>query len=335
MNKTRHPIGLALVLISLALNLVTMVLFTTQPDNFTAFTVLPVWLWGIFGLSLALISYFLFRAPLALFTSTVWFISILALSDEVPSLVRLGQDSPKEGPPTPYLNRQPLRVITCNWSSHQNSLVPAFSQWEPDIVFIQEMPHPYLIKQLADSLYGNTGDYRYDEDHLCGVVLRGRIKKALLEPQYRSQYLTAQLPNGNMVELVNVHLQQASTNLSLWKPSCWKEHRRNRIERRAELEFALAFLREYTPFKDDNRPVIIAGDFNAPASDGATDVLEARFTDTFQAVGTGWGNTYHRRIPLLRLDQIHASHHFLPLRSRVVAIPQSEHRFVVSDLLLE
>lgn len=333
MTKTRHPLGLALVLVALALNFVTMVVFVRQPDSFTAFSVLPVWIWGSLGLLLSLTAYFFFRAPLALFTSTAWFVTVLVLADEAPGLVRLGQPTVKEGLPQPYLNRRPLRVISCNWSSHNQPLTQALAPWGPDIVFIQEMPHPYLIKQLADSLYGQTGDYRYDEDHLCGVVLRGRIQKALLEPQHRSQYLTARLPNGNMVELVNLHLQPASTNLSLWKPACWKEHRRNRIQRRAELEFALAFLNEYTPFP--NRPTLIAGDFNSPPTDGALDVLRKDFTDTYGAVGTGWGNTYHRRIPLLRLDQIHSSHHFLPLRSRAVTIPQSEHRMIVSDLLLE
>ncbi|WP_411844730.1 endonuclease/exonuclease/phosphatase family protein [Roseibacillus persicicus] len=333
MNKTRHPVGLVLVLLSLVLNFISVVLYVQQPDTFAAFTVLPIWLWGALGLLLSLASYFLFRSPLSLFTSTMWFLVILVLSDEAPGLVRFGQTTPEDGRAAPYLNRQPLRVITCNWSSDSRPIGPAIAPWEPDIVFIQEMPHPYLIKQLADTLYGNTGDYRYDENHACGVVLRGRIKKALLEPQYRSQYLTARLPNGNLIELANIHLQPASTNLSLWSPSCWKEHRQNRMRRRSELQFALAFLNEYTPFP--NRPTLIAGDFNAPATDGASDVLARDFTDTFEAVGTGWGNTYHRRFPLLRLDQIHASHHFLPLRSRAVTIEESEHRMVVSDLLLE
>ncbi len=333
MKQTRHPLGLALVLLSLGLNLLTIIFFILQPDLFTAFTIIPIWIWGLLGLFLSLVSYFLFQAPLTLFTSAAWFVSIFALSDEAPALFRLGSPPPQTGHPTPYLNRKPIRVISCNWSSYDRSLVPILQPWQPDIVFIQEIPHPYLIKQLADELYGQNGDYRYDAQHLCGVVLRGRIKKALLEPQYRSQYLTARLPSGDFMELVNLHLQPASTNLSLWRPSCWKEQRRNRIERRNELEFALAFLREYTPFP--SRPALIAGDFNAPATDGATRVLQRDFTDTFQAVGTGWGNTYHRRFPLLRLDQIHSSHHFLPLRSRTVSIPNFEHRMLISDLLLE
>lgn len=333
MSQPRNPLGLFLVLTALGLNFASVILFVRQPDLFTAFTILPIWFWGMVGLVMSGTAYFCCRSPLALFTATLWFVSSLVLSDEARSIARVGQRAPQAGEAESFLNRRPMRVITCNWSSLNKPLQDDILPWKPDIVFIQETPHPYLLKQLADKLYGQTGDYRYDEEHSCGVVLRGRITKALLEPKYRSQYLTARLLNGDLIELVNLHLQPASTNLSLWRPSCWQEHQRNRIQRRNELRFALAFLSEYTPFP--NRPCLIAGDFNAPATDGATRVLKTDFTDTFGAVGTGWGNTYHRRLPILRLDQIHSSHHFLPIRSRAVTIPGSEHRMVVSDLLLE
>lgn len=332
-SKHRHPLGLALVALSLFCNLFTVVAFTRQPDSLTAFTVVPVWIWGLVGLLLSTLAYFSFRTPLSLFASLVWFISILVLSDEARGLLRFGQSPPREGAPRTSLNRTPIRVITCNWSSQRRPLEEDLQDWQPDIVFIQEMPHPYLVKQLADKLYGQTGDYRYDETHACGVVVRGRITKALLEPQYRAQYLTVQMSDGEVIELANLHLQPAATNLSLWRPSCWQEHERNRIQRREELRFALSFLREYTPFP--NRATLIAGDFNAPAADGANRVLQNDFTDTFRAVGSGWGNTYHRRFPLLRIDQIHASSHFLPVRSTAVTIPGSSHRIVISDLLLD
>ena len=333
MSKPRHPLGLTLVLFALTLNFVSVILFIKQPDIFTAFTIFPIWFWGAIGFVCSAIAYFGFRAPLSLFTATLWFVSILVLSDETRSVVRISQRGPKPGQAESFLNRRPMRVITVNWSSLNKSLIDDISPWKPDVVFIQEMPHPYLVKQLADKLYGQTGDYRYDETHSCGVVLRGRITKALLEPQYRSQYLTARMLNGEMIELVNLHLQPASTNLSIWRPSCWREQYHNREQRRNELLFAVAFLTEYTPFP--NRPTLIAGDFNAPATDGATRVLDADFTDTFGAVGSGWGNTYHRRVPILRLDQIYSSPHFLPIRSRAVTIPESEHRMLISDLLLE
>lgn len=332
-SKHRHPLGLALVAFSLFYNLFTVVAFARQPDSLTAFTIIPPWIWGGLGLLVSVLAYLLFRTPLSLFASLVWFVSILVLSDEGRGLLRFGQSPPREGTPVSSLNRSPIRVITCNWSSQNKPLGDDLVRWKPDIVFIQEMPHPYLVKQLADKLFGQTGDYRYDETHACGVIVRGRITKALLEPQYRSQYLTVQMSDGKLIELANLHLQPAATNLALWRPSCWREHKRNRIARRSELLFALAFLQEYTPFP--NRATLIAGDFNAPAYDGANRVLAADFTDTFGAVGKGWGNTYHRRFPLLRVDQIHASSHFLPLRSAAITIPGSSHRMVVSDLLID
>ena len=63
--------------------------------------------------------------------------------------------------------------------------------------------------------------------------------------------------------------------------------------------------------------------------------MEESFIDTFGAVGTGWGNTYHRRLPVLRLDHIFASRAFRPVRSRVVSIPESDHRMLISDLILQ
>lgn len=330
-SKHRHPIGLALVALSLLGNLFTVVVFARQPDALTAFTVVPVWIWGLMGLLMSVLAYFAFRSPLSLFTSLVWFLSVLVLSDEARGLLRFGHRPPREGSPAASLGRTPLRVITCNWSSQTRPLEGELESWQPDIIFIQEMPHPYLVKQLADRLYGQTGDYRYDENHACGVVVRGRITKALLDPQYRAQYLTVRMTDGEVIELANLHLQPAATNLALWRPSCWEEHERNRIQRRAELRFALSFLQDYTPYP--NRATLIAGDFNAPAYDGANRVLGDDFTDTFRAVGSGWGNTYHRRFPLHRIDQIHASSHFLPVRSRAVTLPNCSHRIVVSDLL--
>ncbi|MEM9081027.1 MAG: endonuclease/exonuclease/phosphatase family protein [Verrucomicrobiota bacterium] len=333
MTKSRHPFGLFLLFTSLALHLATLLLFSKQPDLLAAFTILPIWFWGTLGLTLSLSAHLLFRTPLALTMSLVWFLSILLLSDESTPIGRIGLTPPEPGIPAPHAGRTPIRILTINWSNQESTLVESIKPWQPDIVFIQGVPRLDLVAQLSQSLHGRNGDYRFSKDYTCAIVLRGEISMALLNPRYRSQFVTARLPSGAEVELVNLHLQPASTNLSLWDPKCWRAHRTNRENRRLELQFAVAFLEEYTPFP--RRPAIIAGDFNAPANDAALRVLRPDFTDNFQAVGTGWGNTYHRRIPLLRLDQIHTSQAFLPIRSRTVAIPESDHLMLISDLLLE
>ena len=55
--------------------------------------------------------------------------------------------------------------------------------------------------------------------------------------------------------------------------------------------------------------------------------------DAFAAAGTGWGNTYQRRIPIHRIDQIHCTRQFRPLRCSAVTTRHSDHRMVVADLL--
>ncbi|MGK0187875.1 MAG: endonuclease/exonuclease/phosphatase (EEP) superfamily protein YafD, partial [Verrucomicrobiales bacterium] len=74
------------------------------------------------------------------------------------------------------------------------------------------------------------------------------------------------------------------------------------------------------------------GDFNSPAGDRVYFSLRGNFTDSFYAVGTGWGNTVMNRYPVHRIDQIWASSDALvPVRSRAVPTEHSDHRMVVSD----
>ena len=52
-RPSRQTLAAALVLASLAVHFGTVVLFSRQPDRFAAFTVIPVWIWGSFGLLLS------------------------------------------------------------------------------------------------------------------------------------------------------------------------------------------------------------------------------------------------------------------------------------------
>lgn len=332
-SPRRKAFGVALVVAALGFHLVTMALYTRQPDIFAAFTLFPIWVWGAIGLTFSCTAFLVFRAPLALFTSGVWAISILGLADETRSLGRIGKPSPEPGTPLRHDGRNVIRVATINWSSSPNSSSADIERYQPDIIFIQEIPHPYRLRLLNDSLYQGKGDYRYDSDKRCGVVVRGEIEHQDTGAIYRSQLVTAKLPSGRRVNLLNLHLQAASTDLRLWTRDCWRSHRHNRKLRRVELLLALDLLK--TSSNTANRPTIIAGDFNAPANDSVYRMLGDRFTDTFDASGTGWGNTYHRRLPILRLDHIYVSREFLPVRSTVVTIPESDHRMVVSDLILK
>jgi endonuclease/exonuclease/phosphatase family metal-dependent hydrolase len=58
------------------------------------------------------------------------------------------------------------------------------------------------------------------------------------------------------------------------------------------------------------------------------------FNDSFSTAGRGWGNTFQRRVPVLRLDSIYATRQFTPVRCRAVTTRKSDHRMVISDLIL-
>lgn len=81
-------------------------------------------------------------------------------------------------------------------------------------------------------------------------------------------------------------------------------------------------------------PTILGGDFNAGATDVVHRQLIRDFEDSFGKVGRGWGDTFHRRFPILRIDHIYATRQFQPISSGVVVSKDTDHRIVVSDFIL-
>jgi len=325
-----HPVPLALLGMSLALHLITLVLYLRLPLRFAAFTVFPIWVWGIIGLTLASIAFLFCKARFSLVLILVWTFTVLFMSDEAKSLGRIGIETIEAGPPPQFAGSSVLRVITLNCASHADP-IEAVKDYESDIVFLQEMPHAYHLKRLIDQLYDGHGDYRYDPSKRCAVIVRGKIVAESPVAKYRSQLVTVEMPSGHRLQLMNVHLQSAATNLRLFSRDCWREHSHNRLRRQIELTYTLQLLKQRTGYP--RIPALIAGDFNAPANDAVYKLLEPEFKDAFNEAGSGWGNTYHRALPMLRIDHIYASDKFLPVRARAVGNSKSDHRMVVADFV--
>lgn len=333
----RKFFAVALVLASLLFHLVTVALFTRQPDRFAAFTAIPIWIWGSAGLAISSFAFIFFRARLSLFITAVWAITILFMADETRPLARIGSEPLNPGSPGRFGGREVIRVATINWAGSEENFSEPIIRFKPDIIFIQEMPPEFRVRQLNEILFEGKGDYRYDKHTRCALVVRGVIEHHIPNPPelpFRSQQVRVRLPSGRKIELVNIHLQAASTNLSLWKRDCWRAHHHNRQARRQELSVTLQKL-EKTNLNPKLPGVIIAGDFNAPAGDRIYRQLMDDYNDTFSEAGSGWGNTYHRTYPLLRIDHIFASNAFYTARSKVVTIAESDHRMVISDLVMK
>ncbi len=324
-----------LILTSLVLHVFTAACYIRQPDMMAAFTVYPIWMWGMIGLLLAAAAYLFWRAPLSLMMVVLWSLTILIASDESRVLAHIGMEAPEPGPSKPYNSQETLRVCTLNWGGkkHDKNKIKAQAQiiaaYHPDILFLQEI-HPWQARLITDALYGGGGDYRTGAD--SAIITRWKIHVAIHNPMQHSQHATLKLPNGRLIDCVNFHLHSANTDMRLWRKSCWKEHAANRKLQRREVAYSLAVLESTTPFP--TRPVIVAGDFNAPASDPLHDLLRTHFNDSFSDAGTGWANTWHRRIPLHRIDYIYTTPLLQAVRSHTVIVPASDHRMLVSDFLL-
>lgn len=87
------------------------------------------------------------------------------------------------------------------------------------------------------------------------------------------------------------------------------------------------------------RPVIVGGDFNAPAHSMVIGTLEdAGVTDAFASAGRGygftWGHSLRTGFPFLRIDHILSSREFTPVDSRVGLASGSAHLPVIADYVL-
>jgi endonuclease/exonuclease/phosphatase (EEP) superfamily protein YafD len=316
--------------ISLLLLLVTVFAFARQPDRLAAFTVLPIWLWGSMGLMLSLGALYFVRARFSLILSSVWAITILVGADEARVLLHYNQSPPLPGRAEPFEGKPVIRVITQNCAIFLfGSPAQDIAAWHPDIVLLQDV-YPYQAKQIADTLYGGHGDFRYHETN--AIVTRYKIEREITTPNRRVQEVTLRLPNGKSIEVVNVHLATATTDLRFWQKSAWLNHRINRSIRDTELTQTRQILEHSTDLP--HTPTLFGGDFNSPATDVVHRQLTRDFVDAFAAVGTGWGDTFQHRLPILRIDHLYANRLFTPVRCRAVTTRHSDHRMVVADFLM-
>lgn len=330
MNVIRRRSGWTLVLLSLALHLVTVFCFSVQPDRLAAFTVVPIWFWGGIGLLLSSFAFYFLRAPLSLILSGVWALTLLVGADEARALGNLGKEPPEPGPAKPYHGKKVLRVLTMNTGMFRyGDPSDDIAAWDPDIVFLQQTL-PNQTHKIASKLYNGQGNVR--TLGVNGVITRWKIDAENRNHLIRNQQLTLVQPDGSRIQIVNVHLLTAATDLALWNRDSWRNHRNNRVIRKQEISVALQILSQTTNFPAE--PTLFAGDFNASATDVVHRYLARDFVDAFAEAGTGWGDTYHNRFPILRIDHIYSTRHFTPVRCRAVKTRNSDHRLVVADLLM-
>ncbi len=79
-------------------------------------------------------------------------------------------------------------------------------------------------------------------------------------------------------------------------------------------------------------PVLICGDFNSTPHNWGYRRMTDGLTDAFRVAGSGWGATYHQRLPFVRIDYVLASPEWEVTSARVAGAGLSDHRALVVGL---
>ena len=330
--RLRTGVALALLGGSLGLHALVVLSFVFRWDKAALVTVVPFFGWCLLGVLLAGLSA-LFR-PTLLFRvlALVWLATLLLGADERHGLLYFHRAAPRPD----HVPNNTLRLATLNSHYGGEAGLAVVARWQPDIVFLQEPPAGRLLQDLARRMYGPQALLVLR--HGCAILARGSAFHAI---DCQSRFLPAgamnrvamgrlTLADGRQFDLLNLHLPSAERDTAFWTRSCWRAHARNRRERRLLLQYDLSVqtsaMAGWPP-----APSIVAGDFNAPASDGAIRGLAATHLDSYLSAGSGLGNTYPAAFPLHRIDQAWLSPELVAVGQTTVPVPGSDHRMVVVD----
>lgn len=328
MSRTRRAVGWGFVGASLLLHAFTVLAYVRQPDPLAAFTVFPVWFWGGIGLLMSVFAFCFLRAPLSLIVTAVWAVTLSVAMDEAKALSNFNHPKISLKRSVMLDGQRIIRVATVNCAGFAyGDPVDDLKRWDPDIVLLQDAA-PHRVKRIAEVLYGGGGDFRAYQTN--GIVTRFGILREVRNPVTRNQQVTMRLPEGTEIEVVNIHLASAATDMRLWNSESRALHRQNRDLRRKELSLTLQVLQQTSPLT--TTPTIFGGDFNSGSADVVHRQLIPDYDDAFSMVGRGWGDTFHRRFPILRIDHIYATRQLQPLSCGVIVSRMTDHRMVIADL---
>lgn len=311
----RQRLALFPLYLSGLLWLVATFSYVLRPDALALLTMAPAWLWLLPGLLLAGIR--LRRKPVALLW-LLWASFVLGYVDELRPLFH-----PTAWLHQPQLYRKPpdvFRVVSLNCAGGDPQAALEVASWKPDLVLLQEAPTETYVRALAERLYGNPNNCAIGLD--TAILGRGLTPVATL-PELRRYAFARMKIDSQQVFVSSVRLAPSSLTMDFGVQTA------SRKSRRAELEEILRFV-------PSSEPMLLGGDMNVPARDGALSPLKERqLYDVFVPAGVGWGNTVENSLPIHRIDQLYSSASGLrPLAIIAVPSQRSDHRMLVADFRL-
>jgi endonuclease/exonuclease/phosphatase family metal-dependent hydrolase len=326
-NKYIAWLRRSLFILSAILCLFLYFCFYLRPDFFAAITMIPVWAWCAVGILLAVLGFQKASKRLVIILLAIWIIFLLVFAEEPWSLLHSSRAS-SAAFDTARQRGGVLRVVSLNCRNGNVAAAEEVQQYDPDIVLLQETPRPREVKALAKELYGDEAGTACGRD--ASLIVHGAI---LDSPRPEStHYVQARvlLHNGLELEVVSVHLLSPVTKHGFLSDDTFMEMVRNRVSRRDEL----TIIANQLGAVPRSLPMIVGGDFNAPAGDAIFRLLSPALHDTFKEAGSGWGNTFSNNHPIQRIDQVWVNRRFKTMNVSARKTINSDHRLVVCDLML-
>ena len=311
--------------VSLALFLIGISATAWQPAALAALSLIPAWCWLLAGLATLILARRLRPRAWWIVLAAVWLLFLIRV-EEYRSLSRSVWSrftTPRSVEP----GELRLRVVSVNCADGSLRTAREAAALTPDILLLQESPGRDDLEQLATELFGESHGVLWSAD--TSIVARWPIQPMRGKDTFVVGLV--QPSGGPEIVVVSLRLAPPIVRYDLWNPACWREQ----TAKRQQHENQIGQLSESEPLLDGFRDInILGGDFNAAQHDRSTTSLRQFARDTFDVAGRGWGNTVLNTIPVLRFDQIWASRHFRPIATWAVRTQHSDHRMVVSDLVL-
>ncbi|MBL9125385.1 MAG: endonuclease/exonuclease/phosphatase family protein [Planctomycetaceae bacterium] len=163
-------------------------------------------------------------------------------------------------------------------------------------------------------------------------MARGEVAAVEPESDAGRPFLLAavRLDGWPEMHVVSLRLAPQPVRFDFWSADSWRTYANIRRKHRQELAMILHHLEAFP----GDAPLVIAGDFNAPAGDAIFELLRPKYADAFAESGRGWGCTLPNRFPLLRIDQVWTAGQIEPLATCTAVSQTSDHRLLIADLQL-
>jgi len=311
--------------VSLLLWAFAVVSFWLRPDSLALATMFPAWIYFVTGLVLAALGASRRARARSAAPFLLWIVFLVLFVDQAGPIFSFRRWPSAQWEAAGREDRA-LRVISLNCAGGDIAAAAEPFAHKPDIILLQESPPEEALRKLVADLGGDDWSLIYGQD--ASIAVHGKALPVSLPPDVRRFARRALVTvGGTEIDVTSLRLLPPVLCLNLLSPGCWRSQRYNRMARSKQVES----LQHALAASETERPMIVGGDFNAPAGDGAMRSLRSTLRDTFRQAGVGWGDTATNDIPLLRVDQVWV---YDALRASAVVARKTEHsdhRMVVCD----